>query len=132
MWAQDDRFATLALRKQNEDELERLVEEWVLKHPAIELMNKLQAAGIRAGFIETPDYFFDKDPQLKSRGYAVAAPHAVLGTMRYASPPARFSLTPHSVGSPPCLGEHNEYVCCQLLGISDGEFAELVAEGVVE
>jgi crotonobetainyl-CoA:carnitine CoA-transferase CaiB-like acyl-CoA transferase len=32
----------------------------------------------------------------------------------------------------PCIGEHNEYVYKELLGISDDEIANLVAEGVFE
>ena len=47
--------------------------------------------------------------------------------------PYRLSLTP---GEPkwaaPCLGEHNHHVCTQILGMSDEEFVELVAEGVFE
>ena len=30
----------------------------------------------------------------------------------------------------PCMGEHNEYVCRKLLGISDEEFVDLVNNGV--
>ena len=30
------------------------------------------------------------------------------------------------------IGEHNEYVCTQLLGISDEEFVGLMAEGVLK
>jgi len=31
-----------------------------------------------------------------------------------------------------CLGEHNEFVCTQLLGMSDEEFVGLMAEGVFD
>jgi len=30
------------------------------------------------------------------------------------------------------LGEHNEYVFTQILGISDSEFIRLMADGVIE
>lgn len=32
----------------------------------------------------------------------------------------------------PCLGEHTEYVCTKILGMSDQEFIELVQAGVFE
>jgi len=31
-----------------------------------------------------------------------------------------------------CLGEHNEFVCTQLPGMSDEEFVGLMAEGVFD
>jgi crotonobetainyl-CoA:carnitine CoA-transferase CaiB-like acyl-CoA transferase len=130
-WSQDDRFATLALRKQHEDELEKLVEAWVVSHGSDEAMTLLQSAGIRAGVVETPDYFYEKDPQLKARGYFAPVTHSIVGTMRYPTPPARLSLTPHQTKPAPCLGEHNEYLCCQVLGKSDTEFVELVTSGVL-
>jgi crotonobetainyl-CoA:carnitine CoA-transferase CaiB-like acyl-CoA transferase len=32
----------------------------------------------------------------------------------------------------PCLGEHTEYVCTRILGMSDEEFVDLFTEGVFE
>ena len=32
----------------------------------------------------------------------------------------------------PCLGEHTEYICTRMLGMSDNEFVELMQEGVFE
>ena len=41
------------------------------------------------------------------------------------------SKTPDKVDRPsPCLGEHTEYVCTQILGMSDEKFVELFQEGV--
>ena len=31
----------------------------------------------------------------------------------------------------PCLGQHNEYVFREILGMSDDEIANLLAEGVI-
>ena len=40
------------------------------------------------------------------------------------------SKTPNHLRLPPCrLGEHNEYVYKQLLGVSDKEYARLETEG---
>ena len=44
--------------------------------------------------------------------------------------PARLSETPYEIRRAPMLGEHNEYVCTELLGMSDDEFVQLIADGV--
>jgi crotonobetainyl-CoA:carnitine CoA-transferase CaiB-like acyl-CoA transferase len=53
-----------------------------------------------------------------------------IGRYRYLSPFLRFSETPLTVRQPPvAMGEHNEYVYKQLLGVDDDEYARLEAEG---
>ena len=42
------------------------------------------------------------------------------------------SKTPREITRPsPCLGEHNEYVYKELLGMTDDEIADCIAEGVI-
>ena len=51
----------------------------------------------------------------------------------YEASPAFLSETPARFRRPaPSLGEANGYVYSELLGLSDGEFARLVEEGVIE
>jgi crotonobetainyl-CoA:carnitine CoA-transferase CaiB-like acyl-CoA transferase len=70
------------------------------------------------------------DPQLEARRYFVQIPHEDAGTHRYPGFPYRFQSAELSVRLPPVrLGEHNEYVYKQLLGVSEEEYAELEAEG---
>jgi crotonobetainyl-CoA:carnitine CoA-transferase CaiB-like acyl-CoA transferase len=38
--------------------------------------------------------------------------------------------TKAQVRTSPCLGEHTEYVCTQLLGLSEEQFADLGRDGV--
>jgi len=42
------------------------------------------------------------------------------------------SKTGYEVKSAPLLGEHNELICKQILGMSDDEIADLVVEGILE
>ena len=37
-----------------------------------------------------------------------------------------------SVGGAPCLGQHNEYILKEILGMSDDEVAELLISGALE
>jgi len=44
----------------------------------------------------------------------------------------KLSKSPSHMRTSPCLGEHNEYVLLELLGISDEEFVDLLNHGVLE
>ena len=131
-WTKDAKFSTAIGRKQNEDELERLIEEWTIGHTPEEVMNRLQAAGVPAGVVQDTMEVF-KDPQLRQSGFFRTANHPTIG--HYASPrqPYILSKSPSDIRMPaPCLGEHNEYVYVKLLGFSDDEFLKLSEEGVFE
>jgi crotonobetainyl-CoA:carnitine CoA-transferase CaiB-like acyl-CoA transferase len=131
-WTENPEFATLLGRKQNEEELNRLVEQWTTNHSAEEVMEAMQKAGVAAGLAENGEDLH-KDPQLKHRHHFWMLEHPEMGVTSYDGPPFRLSKTPaelHMHG--PCVGEHNEYVYTQLLGMSDEEFIELLSEGVFD
>jgi len=131
-WVHDERFATLLGRKQNEDELDALVAAWTSEHEAEEVMARLQRAGVSAGVVATGEDIH-RDPQLQHRGHFQTLEHSEMGSIRYDMPPYRLSKTPARLHRPaPCLGEHNEYICREILGLSADEVADLMAEGVLE
>jgi len=131
-WTEDPKFATLLGRKENEDELDTLVEAWTTNHSAEEVMNTMQGAGVPAGVVETAEDLF-QDPQLEHRDHFVALDHAEMGSHSVATAVFRLSKCPNSPKfAAPLFGEHNEYVLKELLGMSDEEVADLMAEGVLE
>ena len=72
------------------------------------------------------------DPHLKQRGFAEEVTHPVIGRRKVINVPWRFSTTPPQVTSyAPLLGEHNEYVFGELLGMPQEEIQRLVAEGAL-
>ncbi len=129
-WANDSKFSTLRGRKQHEDELDRRVEEWTVNYTPEYVMSRLQAAGVRAARVEKVSELFD-DPQLKHREHFRLVEHPVVGPHRYNSPPFRMSETGYRLEPGPCLGQHNEYVLRELLGLSDEEIAEAVIQGAL-
>lgn len=131
-WTKEQRFTTLNSRKENEDELEKLVSEWTKKHSAEEIMQMMQEAGVAAGVAQNSQDLVEHDPQLKERGFLVPLKHPVIGVFGHPTPPYKLLKTKAQVGTSPCLGEHTEYVCTQLLGMSDEEFLELFQENVFE
>ena len=131
-WAQEERFATLQARKENEDELDLLIEGWTALHSAEEVMETLQAAGVPAGVVQSARDVLENDPHLKARGYYVYLDHPEAGRTAYDGPGFRLSKTPGRLLSPaPMLGEHTAQVCSEVLGMDDEEMAQLVMESVL-
>lgn len=131
-WTKELRFATPLARKQNEDELDKLVEAWTVNYLAEEAMVMMQAARVSAGLVENQEDSLDKDAQLKYAGFYQMVNHPEIGNYHSPRPSFLMSRTGFEVRSAPLLGEHNEYICKQILGMSDDEIAELVIAGVIE
>ncbi len=131
-WTCDLRFTTLEARKANEDELDAFVEGWTATLHAEEVMERMQAAGVGAGVVQSGKDLIE-DPQLKHRGHFWYLDHPEMGVCAYDGPPFKLSDTPAELRMPaPCLGEHTEYVCTQILGMADEEFIDLLSEGIFE
>ena len=128
----DQRFATVLARKRNEDELDRLVTDWTAARTAEEVMELLQAAAVPAGVLVTGEDMLEKDPQIKHRGTFREVDHPRMGKHHPPGSPFLMSAAMDEVGRAPLLGEHNEYVLKQILGLSDDEIANLVISGAVE
>ena len=127
-WVRESRFATFSGRKENEDELDKLVEAWTANYPPEQLVAKLQNAGIAAAVVyDYKDVYEDK--HFWERGFLQTKSRPGVGEYPVSGPSFRMSETPSELRPAPFLGQDNEYVCTTLLGISDIEFAELVQSG---
>jgi len=132
LWSKEARFSTLLKRKQNEVELNQLIESWTLNHTAEAIMARMQKAGIAAGVVANAEDLLN-DPQLKSRKYFQMLEHAEIGALSHPSPAFKLSKTPAELStSGPILGYHTEYVCRELLGMSQDMFDELIVAGVFQ
>ena len=130
-WASDSRYATLPGRKENEDELDRNIEEWTVNHTAEEVVNLLQNHGVAAGVVQNGKDLVE-DPQLKYRNhFRVLEGHLELGTHYSQAPSFILPKTPPQLGPAPCLGQDNEYVFTKILGMSDEEWVELLTSGII-
>ncbi|HTY82018.1 MAG TPA: CoA transferase, partial [Dehalococcoidales bacterium] len=129
--SKDPRFATLEKRKANEDALDKIVEAWTLKRPPEDVQKQLQAVRVAAALVSNGKDLAE-DQQLKHYNFFVEREHPVQGKIPfYHGPGFRMSEDTYEVGRSNLLGEHNDYVFTKLLGLSDEEFVELVAEGVI-
>ena len=131
LWSTDPKFSTHELRKANEDDLDRNMGEWTSRHTALEIMETLQSAGIRAGVVNTMKDIYC-DPQLSQRPQWVELEHPEIGKMHYQRPPFLLTQTPPGPSRrDPLLAEHNDYFYRSLLGLSEQEYTQLVDEQVI-
>ncbi len=125
----DPRFVDSLSRFKNQDELDMAIRTWTVKQNNIEAMNRLQAAGIPAGAVFNQRDAFDS-PHFKERGFFEEVTQEDCGTHLYPGMLFNYSKTPLSIRKPPVrLGEHNEYVYRQVIGVSNAEYEELLAKG---
>ena len=129
-WMTQAQFATHSRRYANQDALDAHIAEWTQQRDHYEVMRLLQAAGVAAGpVMDQRDAF--ADPHLSARGIFEEVYHEdVGGSHLYVGAPFKMSETPARIRRGPVqLGQDNEYVYKQILGVSDAEYAELERTG---
>jgi formyl-CoA transferase len=131
--ATDDRFVDHGARGRNQDELDKIIGEWAAQRPPAEIIDTLSAAGVISGPINTVAEVV-QDEQLRSRGMLVEHFDERIGrTVLGPGVVPVLSDTPGGVRSagPARPGQHNREVYGQLLGRTDADIDELIAEGVL-
>jgi crotonobetainyl-CoA:carnitine CoA-transferase CaiB-like acyl-CoA transferase len=127
------KFATLTARKANEEELNRIVEQWTATRTAVEVARVLQEAGVAAAVVADNKFLSEEDPHLRNRNYFVYNEHPEVGTRQHCGMPWKLSRTQTTVQSAaPCIGQHTDEVMTQVLGYSTDEVAKLRMQGALE
>jgi crotonobetainyl-CoA:carnitine CoA-transferase CaiB-like acyl-CoA transferase len=130
-WTRDAAFADESNRWKNQERLDQLLQEWTQQYESYELMNLLQGVGVAAMPSVNASELFS-DPHNLARENVVEVQHPVIGSKMVISPPFKMSETPARIQrTAPLLGEHNDYVLGDLLGLSQDEIAQLKEEKVV-
>jgi benzylsuccinate CoA-transferase BbsF subunit len=128
---EDERFADAASRWQNQEALDQIIGEWTASHSQEEVTQALQEVGVAAMPIHDGQALV-RDAHLRERGVLEPVQHPLIGERLTLSPPWRFSRTPAQIRRPgPLLGEHNQYVLGELLGMASDEIERLIAEEVL-
>ena len=130
-WTKEEAFSTAYKRWQNQDRLDALISEWTIHYTNQELTEMLQTAGVAAmPSFKAKDLF--TNPHIFAREAITDITHPVLGHRKTITPPWKFSETPARIyKTAPLLGEDNEYVFGELLGMSTSTIKKLMEEEVI-
>ncbi|GAA1916204.1 CaiB/BaiF CoA transferase family protein [Nocardioides marmoribigeumensis] len=131
-WATDPNLATVAGRVARQDDLDAHLSQWTKNFDKHDLMHRLQAAGVPAGAVQNSRDLAEVDAQIAHRGTFFELDHPVIGPALFEGNPMSFSRTEqHNWRSAPLLGEDNDYVFGELLGLSADERADLTDRGAI-
>ena len=129
-WAANPALATAAGRAASAD-LDGRIEQWTKTLPALEVMQRCQAAGVPAGVVQT-GADLAADPQLRQAGFLIAMDeeHPALGQTYADRLPIRFRDSPAATyRRARSIGEDNAAVLADWLGMAANEVAQGEAEG---
>ncbi len=130
-WAKDPRYSDPVSRHRNQDALDEAIQGWTLQRDKMEVMQFLQQAGVPAQAV-LDDVDLYNDPHLKARGFFQRLRHSAAGEHDYPGLLWKLTKADQSVRLPPnTLGEHNDYVYGELLGMSAKEIEGLRGEGII-
>jgi crotonobetainyl-CoA:carnitine CoA-transferase CaiB-like acyl-CoA transferase len=129
--ATDRRYADTKARLAHVKELDELLAAWTLPKNARELSTELQALGV-AGFKSQNSIDLVSDEHLWRRGFYSYVSDNKQRSIPIVGAPWHMSVTPPLIErAAPLLGEHNDYVLGELLGLSAQERQRLVAQKIV-
>ncbi|MFW5417618.1 formyl-CoA transferase [Nocardiopsis sp. CNT-189] len=128
--ASDPEWATPEARLDKLDKAFSLIEEWSSKLPKWEVLARLNERNIPCGPILSTREII-QDETLRAGGIVTDVEHPQRGSYTTVGLPIRLSDSPADVRRSPLLGEHNTEIYGGELGLSDGEIADLAANGVI-
>jgi crotonobetainyl-CoA:carnitine CoA-transferase CaiB-like acyl-CoA transferase len=124
-------FGDLRDRQRRAESLDAVIAGWTTKHDAHQLMTLLQDAGIPAATTHSSAQVLN-DPHLESRGFWQWLERDVVGRQPNPSPPYRIGESPFPIATPaPTLGQHNEEVLSEILGLSGDDILRLTKLGII-
>jgi formyl-CoA transferase len=108
-----------------------MLSEWTAKMEPRKVMEALQAEGVPCGPVMGTMELMD-DPHLKERGFVIELDHDEVGVRQVAGLPVHFSAMPKMAYSPsPLLGQHNEMIVGEILGMPLDQVRDLVERKVI-
>ena len=131
---EDSRFSHSVARYQHQGELDAIVARWTSGLGQYQVMRRLQEQGVPAGPVLNARGLL-ADPHLRARRFFEKVEHPPqtnLGVQEYVSRGWRLSGNEVRIRRPaPTLGEGNQYVLGEVLGLGREEVQRLRGEGVI-
>jgi len=130
-WGADPRFADNALRFHNRHVIDKAIETWIEGKTTAEVIGILESKRVPCSPVNSAADIVD-DPQVKAREMVVGLDYPGVGKVPVPGTPIKLSRSPGSIRRrAPNVGEHNQEVYRELLGLSDTQLAQLKKDGVL-
>ncbi len=118
-------------RLNQQQRIDAAITEWTQQHEDYEAMRILQAAGVSATPYLSPERVFT-DPQLREGGYFTTRTASDGNRRDLPALGWRFEGGPKPrITAAPVLGQHNDYVYSELLGLSSEEVAKYIDDQII-
>jgi len=131
VWAEDEKFSSLAARKAHKEILDSNIDKWTSGQSAEDVADRLQQAGIPAGVVQNAEDLAN-DPQLAAGDFFTSLNHPVLGEIKTDSYPVSFKNCGKATWkASPLFGEANQYVFKELLGMTPTTIQSYIEKGVI-
>ncbi|MFN8628485.1 MAG: CoA transferase [Candidatus Binatia bacterium] len=129
-WAQAPEFGCAANRVRHIDALHARLAEWTRTANDYELAHMLQRHGIAAApVLNIADLY--NDPHYRARGTFVEVQHPLGFRETIYGAYVKTSRTEAKVSPGPAIGQDNDYVFTELLGLSAERYQELIAQQII-
>ena len=130
-WCGEEAFSSLEARLDNQDRLDEFVGQWTAGQTAEDVMTCLQEAGVPASLVSQGQDLYES-AHLKAREFFRPTPFYLAdrdkpayewegGEAIASANPPKLSVSPMDFGHYSNIGEDNDYVFKELLGMSDAE-----------
>jgi len=127
---EDNRFLTNSDRVRNNDQLDRVVAQFIESHDQCDVLNIFRDAGVTVGPVHDTLGMLS-DPLVKENKVMVRLPDEDIDSVVMHNVAARLSETPGLIRPPaPTLGEHNNEILGEI-GIDETELSTLGEQGVI-
>jgi benzylsuccinate CoA-transferase BbsF subunit len=131
-WARDERFATRDGRLARQDELDERMAAWCALRDKFAMQEQFLAAGVPGVAVQLPEERIEHDPGTTEFDLWPWVDHPAMGRLRVDGLPYHFSETDWSIeAAAPLLGQHNDVVYGEVLGLSEAEINDLRKDGVI-
>jgi formyl-CoA transferase len=120
--AMDPRFAKIADRRKNQNEVWRLLDQFGSNYTKRELMNILNELDVPCGPIMSTEDLAN-DVHVQGRDMYVELDHPQRGKWYNVGMPIKLSESPARIERSPTLGEHTDEILKEVLGWSDAAIA---------
>lgn len=128
--AADPRFVTNQDRRHNREALNTILAETFRTRSTVAWMERLEAAGVPAGPIQSIDQVL-ADPQVLARSMRVTLQHPTIGPLEMAGNPIKVSDVEETLAPPPLLSQHTEQILSDLLDYPAEKIEALRDEGII-